>query len=98
MNSAGHRFDQNISFCYLAWLAVHVERDHDAVCDFTGTAVHQVLSQAGCKIALTCPTWTGQDETAVFEEETDVVLHHGFGNESFKHQAVHTLFFQTWMF
>lgn len=32
----------------------------------------------------------------MLEQETDVVLRHGLGDERLKHQAVHTLLFQTW--
>lgn len=81
--------------CYLAGLAVHVESGHDAFSDLSCAAVHQVLSQAGSQVALTCPARSRQDKTAMFEEQTDVVLHHGFRNEGFKYQVVHTLLFQT---
>lgn len=74
---------------------MHVESDHDAVCDFAGAAVHQVLSQSGSKVTLTRSTRSRQDETAMFEKQTDVVLHHGFGNEGLKYQVVHTLLLQT---
>lgn len=70
---------------------MHVESDHDAVGDLAGAAVHQVLGQPGGEVALARPAGSGQDEAAVLEEQTDVVLHHGFGNERFKYQAVHTL-------
>lgn len=86
----------DISFCHLAWLAMHVESDHDAVCDFAGAAVHQVLSQPGSKVALTRSARSRQDDTTMFEKQTDIVLHHRFGNEGLEYQAVHTLLLQTW--
>ncbi|KAF3856663.1 hypothetical protein F7725_017386 [Dissostichus mawsoni] len=76
-------------------LAVHVEGHHDAVGDLAGAAVHQVLSQPGGQVALTRPARPREDEAAVFEQQTDVVLHHGFGNEGFENKAVHTLLLQT---
>lgn len=74
---------------------MHVEGHHDAVGDLAGAAVHQVLSQPGGQVALTRPARPREDEAAVFEQQTDVVLHHGFGNEGFENKAVHTLLLQT---
>ncbi|TNN76396.1 hypothetical protein EYF80_013261 [Liparis tanakae] len=89
------RHESSLSpFRHLARLAVHVERDHDAVGDFAGAAVHQVLGQPGRQVALARPAGPRQDEAAVFEQQADVVLHHGFGNEGLEYQAVHTLLLQ----
>lgn len=74
---------------------MHVESDHNAFCDFAGAAVHQVLGQPGSKVTFPCSARPGQDESAVFEKETYVMLHHGFWDESFEHKAVDTLLFQT---
>ena len=79
---------------HLARLAVHVESDHDAIGDFAGAAIHQILSKSRGKVTLPRPTGPREDETAVFEEQADVVLHHGFGDESFKYQAVYTFLLQ----
>lgn len=54
-------------FHHLAGLAVHVERDDNAIRDFPGAAIHQVLSQAGGQVGFTRPTWSRQDEAAMFE-------------------------------
>lgn len=74
---------------------MHVESDHDAIGDLAGAAVHQVLSQPGGEVALPRSARPREDETTMFEEQADVVLHHWFGYESLKHQVVHTLLFQT---
>lgn len=81
---------------HLAGLAVHVERDHDAVGDLASAAIHQILGQVGGQVALTRPARPGQDEAAVLEQEADVVLHHGLGDESLEHQAVDAFLLQSW--
>lgn len=50
----------------------------------------------GGEVALTRPARPGQDEAAVLEQEADVVLHHGFGDESLEHQAVDAFLLQSW--
>lgn len=90
-----YRFSKDTTFSHLACLAVHVECDNNATGDFTSAAVHQVFSQPCSKVALTRSTWPRQDETAMFKQQTDVVLHHGFGDKGFKYQAVYTLLLQT---
>lgn len=76
---------------------MHVKVDCNAVGHFTSASVHQVLSQPWSQVALSCPTRPREDKTAVLKQQTDVVLHHRFWDERFKHQTIHTLFLQTWI-
>lgn len=79
---------------HLAGLLVHVEGADDALGDIPTRALHQVLSQAVGQVGLAGATGPREDEATVLQQETDVVLHHGLGDECFEHQAVHTLLFQ----
>lgn len=80
---------------HLAGLLVHVEGADDALCDLTAGAFHQVLGQAVGQVGLASATGAREDEAPVLEQEADVVLHHGLGDESLEHQAVHTLLPET---
>lgn len=79
---------------HLAGLLVHVEGADDALSDVPTRALHQVLGQAVGQVGLASATGPREDEAAVLQQEADVVLHHGLGDECFEHQAVHTLLFQ----
>ena len=74
---------------------MHVEGDHDAIGEVSAAPVHQVLCQVGSEVGLAGAARPRQDEAAVLQQQADVVLAHGLGDERLKHQAVHTLFLQT---
>lgn len=74
---------------------MHVERDRDAVGGLAPATLHQVLGEAGGQVALACAAGTRQHDAPMLEQQADVVLHHGLGDERLKHQAVHTLLTQT---
>lgn len=91
----GTRAHRDTAACpHLAGLLVHVEGADDALGDVPTRALHQVLSQAVGQVGLAGATGPREDEAAVLQQEADVVLHHGLGDECFEHQAVHTLLFQ----
>lgn len=85
-----------ISRLHLAGLLVHVEGGDEARAGLTAAPLQQVLSQPGGEIGLPCAAGARQDQPSVLQKQTDVVLHHGLGNERLKYQTVHTLLLKTW--
>lgn len=59
-------------------------------------ALQEIQGQALSQERLSCSTGPWQNQTAVLQEQTYVVLHHGFRNKSLKHQGVHTVLFQAY--
>ena len=80
---------------HLAGLLVHVEGADDALSDLAARALHQVLGQAVGQVGLAGAAGAREDEPPVLEQQADVVLHHGLGDERLKHQAVHTFLPET---
>lgn len=64
---------------------MHVERDRDGVGGLAAAALHQVLGEAGGQVALARAAGAGEYDAPVLEQQADVVLHHGFGDERLKH-------------
>lgn len=75
---------------------MHIERHHNAIGDFAGATVHQIFGQPRGQVGLARSTWSGEDESAVFEQQADVVLHHGFRDEGLEDEAVNAFLLQTW--
>lgn len=80
---------------HLARLLVHVEGADDALGDLAAGALDQVLSQPVGQVGLARATGAREHETPVLEQEADVVLHHGLGDERLEHQAVDALLLET---
>lgn len=80
---------------HLARLLVHVEGADDALSDLAARALHQVLGQPVGQVGLAGAAGAGEDEAPVLEQEANVVLHHGLGDQRLEHQAVHALLLQT---
>lgn len=70
---------------------VHVKGCDVASARVAATPLQQVLGQVGGEVGLPCAAGAWQNQPAVLQQETDVVLHHGLGNERLKHKTVHTL-------
>lgn len=86
-----------INAVYLAGLTVHVEGDCDGRGDLSGTALHQVLSEAGGEVSLPRAAGPRQDQTPVLQQQTNIVLYHRLRDKCLKHHIVHTLLLQTCM-
>lgn len=80
---------------YLTWLLVHVESVDNAISDLAAWTLHQIFSQTVGQVGLASSAWSREDKASVLEQKAYVVLHHGLGDKRLKHQAVHTLLFQT---
>lgn len=70
---------------HLAGLLVHVEGADDALSDVPTRALHQVLGQAVGQVGFAGAAGSREDEPPVLQQEADVMLHHGLGDESLKH-------------
>lgn len=80
---------------HLAGLLVHVEGADDALGDLAARALHQVLGQPIGQVGLAGAAGAREDEAPVLEQQADVVLHHGLGDQCLEHQAVDALLLQT---
>lgn len=74
---------------------MHVEGDSDGRGDLSGTTLHQVLSQAGGEVTLSCAAGPWQDQAPMLQQQTNVVLDHRLRDKCLKHHIVHTLLLQT---
>ena len=70
---------------------MHVEGDCGAGGGLLPAALQQVVGQACGEVGLARAAGATEDEASVLEQQADVVLQHGPGDERLKHQAVHTL-------
>lgn len=75
---------------------MHVEGDGDAVRGLAPAALHQVLCEAGGQVGLARAAGARQHDAPVLEQQADIVLHHGLGDQRLEHHAVHTLLTQAW--
>ena len=87
---------------------MHVERDGGAVSGPWGpgvgvgvggagpAALQRVLGEALGQVGLPGAAGPGHDQPAVLEQQADVVVHHGLGDQRLEHQRVHALLPQTW--
>lgn len=83
-----HASSCSLVIAHLAGLVVDVEGGDGGLAGLAALLLHQVLGQPGRQVGLACSAGAGEDDATVLQQQGDVALQHGLGDERLKHQAV----------